>query len=73
MGCEEGPVSWKRPWEQLCWTPRDPEEWNWVPWALKNQRHLGQAVSPGVGCAPGLRTEFTGTKGLDVIPNCLDN
>lgn len=44
---------------------------NWCPGPSKTKRHR-QAVSPGVGL-PGARTEFTGTKGLDVIPNCLDN
>lgn len=73
MGCEEGLVSWKRPWEQPCWTPRDPGRSELVPWALKTQRHSGRPSAQGWGHAPGLRTEFTGTKGLDVIPNCLDN
>ena len=71
MGCEAGPVSWKRPWEQLRWTPRDPGRSELVSWALKNQGHSGRPSAQGQGRALGLRIEFTQTKGLDVIPNCV--
>ena len=37
MGCEEGPVSWKRPWEQLRWTPRDLGGVNWCPGPSKTR------------------------------------